>query len=263
MVFEVLTLFPEMIKSYISDSIIKRGIEKGLITVNITNIRDFSKDKHHTVDDYPYGGGAGMVMKVEPIYDALLYIKSNGGKCYNILLSPKGTVYTQKKAAELAGAVGATGAVGAVDLTRIVLMCGRYEGVDERVRQFFDEEISIGDYIMTGGELGALVIIDSVTRLLPGVLGNEDSSNEDSFSDSLLDYPHYTRPPEFMGHRVPEVLMSGHHREIEQWRRKAALKNTIERKPYLLKDVNLTQEDNKYIKEIKGGNFKDEFNKCP
>jgi tRNA (guanine37-N1)-methyltransferase len=248
MIFEVLTLIPDIIKSYINEGIIKRGIEKGAVTVNTTNIRDFSRDIHHTVDDYPYGGGAGMVMKVEPIYDALLYIKSSGQKCYNILLSPKGTVYSQKKALELSGYTD-----------RILIMCGRYEGVDERIRGFFDEEISIGDYILTGGELGALVIIDSVTRLLPGVLGNERSSLEDSFSDYLLDYPHYTRPQEFLGLKVPDVLMSGHHEQIRRWRRLAALKNTIEKKPYLLKNVNLSDEDKQFIEEttdsVKGGNF--------
>lgn len=244
MTFEVLTLFPEIIKAYVNEGIIKRGIEKGLITVNTTNIRDFSKDKHRSVDDYPYGGCAGMVMKVEPIYDALFYVKSNGKKCYSILLSPKGTVYNQKKADELAH----------FNDLRIILMCGRYEGVDERCKTFFDEEISIGDYILTGGELGALIIIDSVSRLLSGVLGNDNSSLEDSFSNSLLDYPHYTRPPEFMGLRVPEVIMSGHHEEIRKWRRKMAIKNTLEKKPYLLNDLELSEEDNKFIQEIKGGN---------
>ncbi|MBF0542211.1 MAG: tRNA (guanosine(37)-N1)-methyltransferase TrmD [Nitrospirae bacterium] len=238
MIFEVLTLFPEIIKSYINEGIIKRGIEKGAVTVNTTNIRDFSRDIHRTVDDYPYGGGAGMVMKVEPIYDALKNVQANGGKCYSILLSPKGVVYNQKKAVEFSGYSD-----------RILLMCGRYEGVDERVRGFFDEEISIGDYILTGGELGALVIIDSVSRLLPGVLGNENSSVEDSFSDYLLDYPHYTRPSEFMGLKVPEVIMSGHHEQIRRWRRREALKNTIEKKPYLLKNVNLSDEDKQFIEE--------------
>jgi tRNA (guanine37-N1)-methyltransferase len=243
--FDVLTIFPELIESYMGKSILNRAVQKGLAEVTVTNIRDFATDKHKCVDDYPYGGGPGMVMKPDPVFGALQYVRSRikSGDCtesHTIFLSPGGKVYTQALAHQLAESH-----------KNIVIICGRYEGVDERICAHVDEEISIGDFVLTGGELAALVIIDSVVRLIPGVLGDERSFQEDSFSSGLLDYPHYTRPPEFMGIPVPEVLLSGHHREIEKWRRKESLKKTLIMRPYLLHNTELSDQDFKMIEEIK------------
>ncbi|MBF0517073.1 MAG: tRNA (guanosine(37)-N1)-methyltransferase TrmD [Nitrospirae bacterium] len=239
MKFDVLTIFPRMIDFYITQSIIKRAIERGLIEVELTNIRDFTADKHLSVDDYPFGGGPGMVMRIDPLYNALTHVKGTQIK-HTVLLSPEGTAFDQDKAHELSQMKDG-----------VVLICGRYEGGDERINLLIDEEISIGDYILTGGELPALVIIDAVARLVPGVLGDERSNIEESFTSGLLDYPHYTRPAEFMGMRVPEVLMGGNHKEIEKWRRRQALKRTMSKRPELIDDAILTADDYKIMEQLK------------
>ncbi len=236
---DVLTLFPDIFSSYLSESIIKRAREKGLLEVNLYNIRDFTTDPHRSVDDYPFGGGAGMVLKPEPIFRAMDFLKEDGVPRKTILLTPQGRPFNQSIAEEFAR-----------EKKRFVLLCGRYEGVDERVKTLVDEEISIGDYVLTGGELAALVIIDGVTRLIPGALGDERSVEDESFSWGLLDYPHYTRPREFRGLPVPGVLVSGDHKEIEQWRRKQALKKTMDVRPDLIKKVELSDTDRKILIEI-------------
>ena len=231
--FDIITIFPDMFQAYLGESILKRAIRKGLLDVKLYDIRDFTTDKHRTVDDYPYGGGSGMVMKIGPIYNAVQAIKSDGLERHVIMLSPQGKTYDQKKAEAFS-----TGG------KRVLFICGRYEGIDERVKEnLVDEEISVGDYVLTGGELAALVIIDSVARLVPGVLGDDESSVEESFSWGLLDYPHYTRPPEFMGMKVPEVLLSGNHKEILKWRRKKALEKTLKQRPDLIDKYDLSKED--------------------
>lgn len=238
--FDIITIFPEMFSAYLGESILKRALQRGLLDVKLFNPRDFTTDRHRTVDDYPYGGGAGMVMKVEPIYNAIDSIKSDGLDRLTVLMSPQGKPYTQGMAETLAR-----------EAKRVVIICGRYEGIDERVRQsLVDEEISIGDYVLTGGELAALVIMDSVARLVPGVLGDEDSAKEESFSWGLLDYPHYTRPPEFKGMKVPGVLLSGNHREIWRSRRREAIRRTLLRRPDLLEKVALTGEDIEILNEL-------------
>jgi tRNA (guanine37-N1)-methyltransferase len=241
--FEVLTLFPGILSGPLNESILKRGREKGLLNVAVRNIRDYTEDKHKTADDSPYGGGAGMVLKPEPIFKAFEAMKADypGEKFLTILLSPQGAVLNQQRAEQLA-----------VEQRRIVLLCGHYEAVDERVREaLIDEELSIGDYVLTGGELAALVVIDATARLLPGVLGDEESSYRDSFGDGLLDHPHYTRPAEFRGMQVPEVLLSGNHAEIEKWRRREALKATLVKRPDLLASADLTGEDRLLVQELK------------
>lgn len=231
--FDIITIFPDMFQAYLGESILKRAILKGLLDVRLYDIRDFTTDKHRTVDDYPYGGGSGMVMKIGPIYNAVQAINSDGIERHVIMLSPQGKTYDQKKAEAFS-----TGE------KRVLFICGRYEGIDERVKEnLVDEEISVGDYVLTGGELAALVIIDSVARLVPGVLGDDESSVEESFSWGLLDYPHYTRPPEFMGMKVPEVLLSGNHKEILKWRRKRALEKTLKQRPDLIDKYDLSKED--------------------
>lgn len=238
--FDILTIFPEIFNAYLGESILKRAIDKGLLDVRVYNVRDFTKDKHRTVDDYPYGGGSGMVMKIEPIYDAVQSIKADGVERLTVMLSPQGTPYNQGRAEALAQ-----------EKRRILFICGRYEGIDERVlERLVDEEVSIGDYVMTGGELAALVIIDSVSRLAPGVLGDDASSREESFSWGILDYPHYTRPPEFGGMRVPDVLLSGNHREISRFRRKEALRRTLRKRPDLLDAAVLDKEDYEILYEL-------------
>ncbi len=240
MLIDIITLFPEIIKTYLSQGVIKKAIEGGLVQIRIHNLRDFTKDRHRTVDDYPYGGGSGMVMKPEPIFEAVDFIKSDGMPRLVILLTPQGKVFNQKMARELSQ-----------EKRGLVFISGRYEAIDERVRHIVDEEISIGDYILSGGELPALVIIDAVLRLIPGVLGNYSSLKEESFEWGILDYPHYTRPPEFRGLRVPEVLLSGDHEAIRRWRRKEALKRTLQRRPDLIDKTLLSDEDLILIKEIK------------
>ncbi len=220
--FDILTLFPEMFDSIMNESIIGRAVGNGYVEINPVNIRDFSKDKHNRVDDYPYGGGAGMVMQPQPIYDAYKSVVDDE-KVPVIYMSPQGKRLTQSIAQNLALN------------DRIVLLCGHYEGVDERVlEEIVTDEISIGDYVLTGGELPAMVVIDTVSRLIPGVLA-DDSTKEESFSDGLLEYPQYTRPIEFMGKRVPDVLVSGHHANIKKWRTEESYKRTLRKRPDLLK----------------------------
>jgi tRNA (guanine37-N1)-methyltransferase len=241
MKFSIVTIFPDMINAYLEASIIKRAIRSGVITVSVHNLRDYSVDKHKTVDDYPYGGGVGMVMKPEPFFRIAETLWPEKEERKIILLSPKGRTFNQHAASELAA-----------EGKEIVLLSGRYEAIDERVREFLaDDEISIGDYVLTGGELPALVIIDAVARLIPGVLGDYRSAEEESFSCGLLDYPHYTRPEDYRGKSVPEVLLSGNHREIKKWRRKQSLKLTWENRPALIAKYAISQEDKELLNEIK------------
>lgn len=222
--FDIFTLFPEIFPPYLDESILKRARESGLLAFGLHNIRDYTTDKHRTTDDEPYGGGGGMVMKPEPIFAAVESVLGAPPVCPVILLTPQGRPFTQKVAVELAAA------------DHLALLCGRYEGVDERVRQHLvTDEISLGDFVLTGGELPALAIIDAVTRLVPGVLGDPEATQKDSHANGLLEYPHYTRPPEFRGWEVPEILRSGNHAAIEQWRRQQSLQRTQERRPDLLK----------------------------
>ncbi len=241
--FEVLTLFPGLFEGPLNESILKRGLEKGLLNVTVRNIRDYAEDKHKTADDSPYGGGAGMVLKPEPIFKAFeaLTAEHAGEEFLTILLSPQGRLFNQKRAEQLSG-----------EKRRIVLLCGHYEAIDERViKSIVDEELSIGDYVLTGGELAALVVIDAAARLLPGVLGDEESACHDSFGDGLLDHPHYTRPAEFRGMKVPEALLSGNHGEIKKWRRREALKATLLKRPELLETAKLTEQDRKILEDLK------------
>lgn len=220
---DILTIFPEVFKDVFSSSILKIAQEKKKVQLNIHNIREYTLDSHKKVDDRPYGGGPGMVLSVQPLYDTLRSIKRKKN-CRVIYLTPDGQVYTQKKAAQL------------VKVDQIILVCGHYEGIDERVREhLIDEEISIGDYVLTGGEVPAMVITDSLVRLIPGVLGDKDSLKDESFNQNLLDYPHYTRPAVFKGWKVPEVLTSGDHKRIEEWRKKQALQKTKKRRPDILR----------------------------
>ena len=238
--FDILTLFPNMFTAPFQESILGKAIEKGLIQIQRVNIRDFAVDKHQVVDDAPYGGGQGMVMKVEPIARAIEWVKSEDPSARVICLTPQGRPFHQEQAQELSSQ------------THLILLCGRYEGVDERVRELFvDEEISIGDYVLTGGELAAMVVIDAITRLLPGVLGSDRSAVEDSFFNSLLESPQYTRPFDFRESLVPEVLLSGNHSVISQWRRKEALRRTWIRRPDLLKKADLNPEDQRLLEEIR------------
>ncbi len=228
-----------MFSSPFQESILGKAITKGLIQVRVINLREFSLEPHQVVDDAPYGGGPGMVMKVEPIARAIEWIKSEDPSAWTIYLTPQGKTLNQEIARNL------------TTRAHLVLLCGRYEGVDERVRELFiDEEISIGDYILTGGEFAAMVLVDVISRLLPGVLGSDRSALEDSFSQSLLEYPQYTRPANFRGHSVPEILLSGNHSAISRWRRKEALKRTYLRRPDLLEKANLSQEDLVLLEEI-------------
>jgi len=228
---DILTLFPEMFQGPFNFSILKRAIDHGLVSMNIHNIRDYTHDKHRTVDDYAYGGGAGMILKPEPIFEAVESIKSNIkpeiGELPVILLTPQGRLFSQQIARELS------------TYSHLILICGRYEGVDERVREHLvTDEISIGDYVLSGGELAAMVVVDTVVRLLPGVLGSEASLMEDSHVDGLLEYPQYTRPVEYRGWSVPEVLLSGNHAQIAKWRREQSIQRTSERRPELLDKAN-------------------------
>ena len=237
MKFDVLTLFPEMFGAVVKESIIGRALEKGIVKINIINIRDFSRDRHKKTDDYPYGGGSGMVMMAQPIYDAYMTVVRNAGyKPRLIYLSPQGRLLDQKVVEEL-GSYG-----------HLALLCGHYEGVDERVlEEIVDDEISIGDYVLTGGELPAMVVIDAVSRTVPGVLSNIASYHEESLCKGLLEYPQYTRPYEFHGKKVPDVLMSGHHANIEKWRRQQSLKRTYLKRPDLFNKLELSEEDRKML----------------
>jgi tRNA (guanine37-N1)-methyltransferase len=239
MKFDVLTLFPEMLTAYLQQGVLGRAINRGLVDVNLINIRDFAKGAHRTTDDRPYGGGEGMIMKPGPIYRALQSVDRADGKSSVILLSPQGKPFNQSIAWEMS------------EWDQLILVCGRYEGVDERIKlTSIDMELSIGDYILSGGELGAMVIVDAVSRLIPGVLGGERSNLEDSFEGGLLEYPQYTRPRLFQGKKVPEVLLSGDHEKIRVWRRKESLKRTLKRRPDLLKQENLTPEDKAILAEL-------------
>ncbi|MCU0573300.1 MAG: tRNA (guanosine(37)-N1)-methyltransferase TrmD [Syntrophobacteraceae bacterium] len=231
MIFDILSLFPGMFVSPLSDSILGKAVERGLISVRVHNIRSYARDKHQMTDDRPFGGGEGMVMKPEPIVSALRAIGPEP-RPRIILLSPQGKLFDQRAARRLSG------------LPRLILICGRYEGVDERVaRHFVDEEISIGDYVLTGGELAAMVMVDAITRLIPGVLGNDLSAEAESFVEPILEYPQYTRPQEFQGYKVPEILLSGHHAAIQKWRRGYALLRTRQRRPDLFARLELTAVD--------------------
>lgn len=220
--FTVITIFPQMLSSPLGHSILKKAEENGLVKFTLVDLRDYTTDRHHMTDDYPYGGGQGMVMKPEPLVAAIEHARNQAQRCRVILLSPRGRVFNQRTAQRLSAEQG------------IVLICGRYEGIDERVQAFVDEEISVGDYTLSGGEPAAVVVIDAVARLIPGVLGNENSPTEESFTDGLLEYPQYTRPEEFRGMKVPDVLLSGDHERIKQWRRQQSLSLTRARRPDLL-----------------------------
>jgi len=246
MQFEVFTLLPEVFPPYLESSILKRASERGLISVHVHNIRDYAHDKHHTTDDTPYGGGGGMVMKPEPVFEAVESVLGFTSPQTQpvtgpvILLTPQGRVFTQRVTEELS------------HYERIALICGRYEGVDERIREHLvTDEISVGDYVLTGGELPALTIIDAVSRLLPGVLGDPTGAEDDSHSMGLLEYPHYTKPPEFRGMKVPEILQSGNHAKIEQWRREQALLRTFNKRPDMLEKSELSEKDRKFINDLK------------
>ena len=240
--FHVLTIFPAMFSGPLSESIISRAVESGLVEINLYDIRDCATDRHRSVDDYPYGGGHGMVMKPEPIINSLRKVQDDAGlKDADpvILLTPQGTPLTQPTVERLAVC------------DDIVLICGRYEGVDERVQEkVVTCEISIGDYVLSGGELAAMIVIDAVTRLIPGVVGSIESTQNDSFSTSLLQFPQYTRPQNFEGSEVPEILLSGNHGEIERWRRRESLRRTLERRPDLLVDADLSAEDRDFIDSL-------------
>jgi tRNA (guanine37-N1)-methyltransferase len=237
--FDIVTVFPRMIEAGLSDGVVHRGIDAGLVTVRVHDLRDFATDHHRSVDDAPYGGGPGMVMKVEPFVKAAAAIDAEAGKPKaTVLLSPQGRLFTQAEARRLAG------------LGHVALLCGRYEGVDERVRDLVaTEELSIGDYVLSGGELAALVVIDAVSRWIPGVVGDEASVEADSFSRGLLDYPHYTRPAEYGGRPVPGVLLSGHHADVERWRRREALARTLARRPDLLDGARLDDDERRWLDE--------------
>ena len=237
--FTVVTLFPQMFESPLGHSILKKAQEKGLISIRLVDPRTFATDRHRVTDDYPYGGGQGMVMKPEPLVSAIEDIRAHSPEARVVLLSPHGAVLTQEKAAELA------------QREDLVLVCGRYEGVDERVKSFIDEELSVGDFTLSGGEPAAMVVIDAVARLIPGVLGNEKSAADESFSNGLLEYPQYTRPEDFRGMKVPEVLLSGDHERIKQWRREASFQRTLDRRPDLLAKATLTLEEKANVNGIK------------
>lgn len=239
--FHILTLFPEMVTGGLSTSITGRAMGKGLISVEAVNIRDYSKDKHHHVDDAPYGGGAGMVMQPEPIYDAYEALADKIGKRPRVIyLTPQGRVFTQKIAEELATEED------------LVFLCGHYEGIDERVLELIvTDYLSIGDYVLTGGELPAMVMIDCISRLVPGVLNNDVSAEFESFHDNLLEHPQYTRPEVFKDKKVPEVLLSGHHKNIETWRRQQSIKRTLDRRPDLLDQATLTKKETEYLNQLK------------
>jgi len=238
---DIITLFPSMFRGPFDESIIKRARKKGILEINLHNLREFTNDRYRTVDDVPYGGGAGMVMKPEPLFRAVEKVKEEKSSSSKvILLSPQGQPFTQEKAKELARGEG------------LIFICGHYEGVDERVREhLIDEELSLGDFVLTGGELAAMVIVDAIARMLPEVLGCQDSIREDSFYQTLLDYPHYTRPSEFRGWKVPGVLISGNHQKIREWRKKKKLENTFKKRPDLLKTIKLSREEEEMLEQIK------------
>ena len=241
MKIDILSLFPEMFEGFLNTSIIKRAIDKEVVDIKIHNFREFTQDKHKHVDDYPYGGGAGMVMQPEPIYLAYEDVTQNMEKKPRVVyVTPQGSVFNQSMAEEFSKEED------------LIFLCGHYEGVDERIlEEIVTDYVSIGDYVLTGGELPAMVMIDAVSRLVPGVLNNEDSAEFESFHDNLLEHPQYTRPVEFRGRKVPDVLLSGHHGNIDKWRREQSLKRTLERRPDLIETAILSKEDEKYLKKLK------------
>lgn len=237
--FDILTIFPGIVSCYLNEGVLGRAAADGRVEVRVVNIRDFAAGVHRSTDDRPYGGGAGMVMRPEPIYRALESVPRVPGKSGVVLLSPGGEPFDQRTAWEFSR------------WDQLILICGRYEGVDERIRRLcVEREVSIGDYVLSGGELGALVVLDAVGRLIPGVLGDGDSAREDCFEGGLLKYPQYTRPAEFVGHAVPPVLLSGNHEEIRRWRRRQALKRTLELRPDLLRGADTGEEDREILEQL-------------
>ncbi len=257
--FDIFTLFPEVFGPYLQTSILQRAIQRGLVEVNLYNIRDWTTDRHHITDDEPYGGGGGMVMKPEPIFAAVESVLGAPPLCPLVLLTPQGRLFTQAIAQELAEKARSFAREGqpaeqrslASPEARLALLCGRYEGVDERVRQHLvSEQISIGDYVLSGGELPALAVVDALTRLIPGALGDPDAASDDSHASGLLEYPHYTRPPVFRGWSVPEVLLSGDHARIARWRREQSLLRTRKQRPDLLANAPLSEADRKFLASL-------------
>jgi tRNA (guanine37-N1)-methyltransferase len=237
--FDIITIFPEYFSSPLSQGVVGKAIEAGLVGVRPVSLRDFTSDRHRTTDDRPYGGGAGMVMTPEPLPSAISALREERGSARVIVLSPRGKVFSHEMAGEIA------------ELPHVILVCGRYEGVDERVTEkMVDQELSLGDYVLSGGEPAALVVIDAVSRLIPGVLGCANSASTDSFADSLLEHPHYSRPREFMGLCVPEVLLSGDHEKIAKWRRQESLRLTAERRPDLLEKAELDEKDREFLRRL-------------
>lgn len=238
---DILTLFPEMCNAYLSESIIGRARKAGKVEIECTDIRDYTKDKHRRVDDTPYGGGMGMIMQVEPVYDCYNAIcEKVGAKPHLIYLTPQGKTLTQERVKELS------------KLDNIALLCGHYEGIDERVKEELQpEEISVGDYVLTGGELPALILADSISRMLPDVLSNDECFEEESHYSSLLEYPQYTRPYEWRGRKVPDVLLTGHHANVDKWRREKSLERTLKRRPDMLEKANLTKKDVEFLSNLK------------
>lgn len=235
---DLLTLFPEFYRSPLSQSMLQRAQQQEAVTFRVINLREFATDRHQVTDDRPFGGGPGMVLKIEPLVKAIRHVRQEDQEVWVLLLSPQGPLFNQDKARELAAR------------RHLLLICGHYEGVDDRLRHYIDEELSIGDYILTGGESPALVVADAVTRLLPGVLGGEGATEKESFHTGLLEYPHYTRPREFEGHEVPEALLSGDHRRIAQWRRQEALRRTAALRPDLLAKATLNPEDREFLETL-------------
>jgi tRNA (guanine37-N1)-methyltransferase len=240
--FDIFTLFPDVFTPYLDTSILQRARKSGLLDVHLHNIRDWTPDRHHITDDEPYGGGGGMVMKPEPVFAAIEAVLGNPPECPVILLTPQGRLFSQKVAQELA------------KQPRLALLCGRYEGIDERIRQYLvSDEISIGDYVLTGGELPALVVIDAVCRTLPGAIGDPDGVMDDSHASGLLEYPHYTRPADFRGWKVPEVLLSGDHLRIERWRREQSILRTWQRRPDLISAADLSEREREFLASLDSG----------
>lgn len=233
---DILSIFPEMFTGVFGNSILKKAIEKEIVDIAVTDFRQYAEGKHHVVDDYPYGGGAGMLLKAQPIFDAVAAVKAEETRPRVILMDPAGKPFNQKLAEELATE------------KQLIFICGHYEGYDERIRtELVTDEISIGDYILTGGELAAMTMVDSIVRLLPGALGNSESAASDSFSTGLLEHPHYTRPADFRGLKVPEVLLNGNHAKIEEWRQMESLRRTWERRPDLLEQLELSDQQKKWL----------------
>jgi tRNA (guanine37-N1)-methyltransferase len=235
---DLLTLFPEFFASPLSQSMLKRAQDQGALRVRVLNLRDYTADRHQVADDRPFGGGPGMVMKIEPLVKAIRTVRAEDPATRVLLMSPAGEVFSQDQARELAG------------LSHLLLICGHYEGVDDRIRYYIDGMLSMGDYILTGGEVAALAVVDAVTRLLPGVLGGEGATEEESFEAGLLEYPHYTRPRVFEGREVPQILLEGDHGRVARWRRQEALRRTLDHRPDLLAKVVLSQEDREFLRSL-------------